>query len=78
MVRTIRYNAKKKLALAKKLSGEIDDRLETLGKLIETSKTRKEAEAIHLIIERNSEYMRPQQIADIWDYLVNWKKVPWE
>ena len=77
MPRIRRYNAKKKLALARKLIGEIDDRMENLGRLIETAKTRKEADAIFSLMD-NSAHMVDRQKSSIWDYLVNWEKVPWE
>lgn len=68
----------KKLITAKTLTAKIDEILEELGQLIETAETEKEADAIHLMIEKTSEYMIPKQISDIWDYLVDWKKVKWK
>ena len=56
---------------------QTEDKIMELGKLIENSESREEADEILETVSKVSYHLQPEQVDDIWGYLVDWNKVAW-
>ncbi|MBL7118781.1 hypothetical protein ISS96_02070 [Candidatus Bathyarchaeota archaeon] len=68
----------KKLKRAVEIVEKIDDLLMELGDLIESAESREQADEIYEVMSTVSYHLQPEQISDIWGYLVDWGMVAWK